>query len=206
MSDLQQKKLTPKENYVLDRKLKDYREELLVKQYIMETTPPDPVSKQMIKDYYKNNPEKFGGKKERQYEMISSKRKLKSYEQETLLRILKDADKKSNWIKWSKDLNKKGYPIAYRTGKVSKSLLDPKIYKLMKTLEKGKTSDLIFINGLSYIVKIAEETQIPPLPFEEVSESIRKSLVPIQLKKSLQEASKKVMEDASVQYESWAAE
>ena len=80
------------------------------------------------------------------------------------------------------------------------NLLHPELFRLMKSLSKGKTSETIFIKGQAHVVRIADEKKTPPRPFEEVSESIRKSLIPLQLKKSATKATETVLKTANISY------
>jgi hypothetical protein len=65
--------MTPEDLAVLDKKINRYREQLLVKMYLVRQTNPEPVTLKMVKDYYEGHPEKFGGKTIREFEMIATK-------------------------------------------------------------------------------------------------------------------------------------
>lgn len=200
ISQAQEKVLTDKETCEIEKKVNAYREQLLVKQYVMENFPPAPVTQKMVKTYYENHPERFGSKIVKVYEMISSTRKLKTKERDALMHILSDGKNQNNWKKWSKEIKDEGYPVSFRKGQVLENLLHPELYQVMETLDKGNTSELSFIKGQAYLVRITDEKMTPPKSFDEVKDRIRKSLIPIQLKRSATAATEKVLKTATVVY------
>jgi hypothetical protein len=185
---------------VIDRKTAAYREKLLIRQYLAQNAPPQPVTQEMVRDYYLGHLDEFGAKKERIYEMISSKRPLKAEERNTLLEKLQKPGEKKDWRKWVEELRKQGYPLAYRQGAVVEKILHPQLRNMMESLKKGESSPLTFIKDLCYLVKIVEEKEQPARPLKEVSGQIRKMLVPLQLKKSIDQASRDVLQKAEVEY------
>ncbi len=197
----QEKDLSDRDQAVLDKKLKAHREELLVMQYLATHAPPEPVSREMIKEYYDKHPERFGGKTIRTYEMISTKQMVRSQERDELIELLKKPAEKKDWSKWANDLQKKGYPVTYRQGQMNKNVLHSKLFQLMSSLKKGETSQLSFIKGLAYLVRMADEKLVEPRPLKEVSAQLRKSLAPIQFKKAIKQASEQVLEKVEVIYE-----
>ena len=70
----------------------------------------------------------------------------------------------------------------------------------MKNLKTAETSNLIFIKGNPYVVRIVEDKQVPPRPLNKVSDQIRKALVPVQLKKAVKQASGQVLAKIEVIY------
>jgi hypothetical protein len=91
--------------------------------------------------------------------------------------------------------------VSYREGLVTDKVLHPRLEKLMKDLKKGETSNLVFIKGIPYVVRIVEDKQIPPQPLDNVSAQIRRALVPVQLKKAVKQASEQVLAKSEVVYE-----
>jgi len=192
-----EKIMTPEDRAVVDKKVKSYREQLLVKMYLVRKTNPEPVTLKMVKDYYDAHPEKFGGKTIRVYEMIGSQKKITSSERDSFITVLKNADNHQNWKKWVQDLQQKQYSVFYRSGE-SLEFLHKKLQEIIKSLKKDKPSQMAFVQDRLYLIRIASERNEPPRPLEEVSVEIRKSLVPMQLKKSIQKASQQIMEKTSI--------
>jgi len=192
-----EKIMTPEDIAVVDKKVKKYREQLLVKMYLVRKTNPEPVTLKMVKDYYDAHPEKFGGKTIRIYEMIGSQNKLTSSERDSFISVLKDADKHHHWKEWVQNLQEKKYSVFYRSGE-SLDILHHKLQNIIKAMKKDNPSQMVFVQDKLFLVRIVSEKKISPRPLEEVSVEIRKSLLPIQLKKAVKEASRQAMDKTSI--------
>jgi hypothetical protein len=155
----------------------------------------------MVRDYYQAHPERFGARTLRTYEMLAGRRKLTAAERDALIQVLKAAADQKDWQQWAKKLKGQGYPIEYRRGRVAEKILHPRLQQMMQPLKKGEVSQLTFIEGTAYAVRIVDEKQIAPRPLNEVGAEIRKALVPVQLKKSVKLASQQVLKTADVVYE-----
>jgi hypothetical protein len=197
----QEADLSAEDQAVLAKKIRAYREQLLVKQYLVRQATPQPVTGEMVREYYQAHPERFGARTIRTYEMLAGRRKLTAAERDALIQVLKSAAENKDWQQWVAKLQDQGYPIEYRRGRVAEKILHPRLYQLMQPLKKGQASRLTFIEGTAYTVRILEEKQIAPRPLNEVSAEIRKALVPVQLKKSVKLASRQVLKTADVVYE-----
>lgn len=192
--------MTPEEKATLVKKTEGYKEQLLVKQYLSDQTTPEPVTQEMVEEYYNSHTERFGGKTLRTYEMIMSTREMTQGERDKVMAALGDASEKKEWKAFVEPLKAKGYPVSFRQGQTDEKLLEPQLKQIMSSLKKGEVSNLSFVQGTAYLVRIVEEEKVSPRPLKEVSAEIRKTLVPIQLKKAVKEASKKVLETAEVVY------
>ena len=201
IAQAQETELSEKDRSAIDKKVQAYREELLVMQYLSRHAPPQPVTQEMVREYYESHPEQFGRKTIRTYEMITSNRSLKGGERDRLLAVLRDAAQKKEWKGWVTALERQGYPVAFRQGQITEKILHPQLQLLMESLRKGETSNLVFVKGSPYVVRIVKEEKIPPRPLSEVSGQIRKSLVPVQLKKAVKQAAAEVLKTAEVVYE-----
>jgi hypothetical protein len=200
MALAREKVMTPEEKAALEKKTAAYREEILVKQYLSTQTVPEPVTQEMVEKYYNAHPEQFGGKTLRTYEMIMSTGDMTQGERDKLMTALGDADGIEDWQEYVDILQSRGYPVAFRQGKAAETLLHPELKQIMSSLQKGDVSNLSFIQGTAYLVKIVKEEKISPRPLREVSAEIRKALVPVQLKKAVKHASTQVLETAEVVY------
>jgi len=198
----QEAELSAEDQAVLAKKLQAYREQLLVKQYLVRQAAPQAVTGEMVRAYYEAHPDRFGAKTIRIYEMLASRRKPKAGERNALMQVLQTAAEKKDWQQWVNQLQAQGYPIEYRRGRVAEKILHPRLHQLMQPLKKGEASQLTFIEGTAYTVRIVDERQMAPRPLNEVSAEIRKALVPVQLKKSVKLASQQVLQSADVVYES----
>jgi hypothetical protein len=197
----QEATLTFEERAVLGKKVAAYEEQLLVKQYLAVNASPEPVTQEMVRGYYNAHPERFGGKTIRRYEMITSDRKLKSAERDRLMTALTGPAEKADWGQWVNMLQQQGHPVVYRQGQAAEKALNPRLRQVMGNLKKDEASNLVFIQGDVYVVRILEEQTIAPRPLSEVSAQIRKALLPVQLKKAVKQASEKVLATTDVVYE-----
>jgi len=188
------------EKLEITKKTKAYREQLLVKKYLAANTTPQPVTQEMVKDYYNTRPDKFGAKTIRTYEMISISQDLTTGQRDKVLAKLKEADGKTSWNSWADELKKKGLPVFYKKGDALENLLHPKINNLIKSTGKGQTSKISFVDKKPCIVRVIDIRETPPRPLPEVSTQIRKMLVPVQLKKAVKQMSADVLKTSDVEY------
>jgi hypothetical protein len=193
--------LSEEERAALDKKVAAYREQLLVKQYLAKHAAPQPVTQEMVREYYQDHPAQFGAKTIRTYEMLAGNRRLNTAERDDLMAALKGAADRKDWQEWARTLQSQGYPIVARRGQVDEKLLHPQLQQLMTSLKKGETSRVSFVEGVVYIVRIIDEKQIAPRPLPEVSAEIRRILLPVQLKKAVKQASDQVLQTTEVIYE-----
>jgi hypothetical protein len=192
--------LSEKDKAAIDKKAHAFREELLVKEYLYRHSRPQPVTQEMAREYYDANPERFGGRTVRIYEMISSRPDLNAGERDLLMDALKKPEEQKDWKKWVKKLRDQGRPVFYTEGREHIKMLHPKLRQLISSLKKGETSSLSFIEKSVYLVRIVDERKVPPKPLSEVSAQIQKSLKPVQLKKAIKQASEQVLKNAEVVY------
>lgn len=196
-----EKELTDDELGEINKKVQAYREQVLVKKFIAAHITPEPVSQEIVNEYYLAHPEKFGAETIRTYEMISTDTEPQTNERDALLKSLYGADKSYQWATLAAELKTKGFPVFYKKGTVAEKLLHPKISALINEIEEGGTSKLTFVEGRPYLVRVLEIKNTPPRPLNEVSILIRKDLVPVQLKKALTQITADILKTADVVYE-----
>ena len=184
----------------VDKMVSAYREETLVKKYLASHAGPEPVTQEMVKEYYESHPEQFGAKKIRTFEMIFTPEKPTPKERDGIAEFLKAPEQQADWKAWADSLKRRGHPVAYREGEIDEKLLEEKLRNLIRPLKKGKTTQPTFLDGKAYVVRIVDEKNIPPKPLSLVNDSIRKLLAPVQLRKAIGKISGKVLETAKVVY------
>ena len=196
-----EKEMTPEEKAVLEKKIGLYREQLLVQRYLKAHATPEPVTSRMVQDYYNKYPERFGASLEVTYEMIASKSDLTPKDRNRVVEALKqDSLATEEWGIFVNSLRENGLPVIHKKGRASKEILGKRLYSLIENTPEGSTSNLTFIDGASYVVRVVKRHDIPPRPLSEVSARIRKSLVPVQLKRDVKEVSVKVLSETNVEY------
>jgi len=193
--------LSPERRAALEKKVAAYREQVLVNDYLRERAAPEPVTNEMVKRYYDEHPEKFGGTSARAFEMIFTERAPSEPERNALIGALKDAGSQKDWRKWTDELRKKKLPVVFRDGTSDAKLLDARLASLMAPLAPGKASSLSFVEGRAYVVRVTSESHSAGRPLAEVSGEIRQTLAPIQLKKAVKSASERALKDAKVVFE-----
>ena len=200
IAQVQQKALSPLDRAALDKQTAAYREQLLVKMYLAKNTTGEPVSQQMVEDYYRRHPEQFGAKTVKQYEAIGSLSALSDADRDKLLAAMKDADKHQDWAAWSEKLKQKGLAVAYTSANADPAMLTADLRGQLETLKAGDPANLSFAEGRVRLVRVTAEKKIAPRPLNEVSAQIRKMLLPVQLKKAVKQAADQVLATAKVEY------
>lgn len=195
-----EKELTPEERAELEKKVAAYREELLVKQYLVRHTRPSGVTGEMVRQYYEQHPERFGARKERSYELVTVTGTLTPAQRTSVIDALGQAEREQDWAAWVERLKKAGQPVALRRGHGDEGVLHRKLGQLMAQLAVGQASKLTFIDGTPYAVRVTAEREIPPKPLAEVSEEIRKTLAPVKVKDAVKQASAQVLKGTEVAY------
>ena len=185
----------------VEKMARAYREEILVKKYLVAHADPEPVTREMIREFYESHPEKFGAKKIRTFEMVFTPEKPNARQREGLLEFLKAPEQEKDWKAWADSLKQRGHPVAYRKGEIDEKLLQEKIRNLIRPLKKDETTPLTFIDGKAYVARIVDEKDIEPKPLRLAGDSIRKILAPVQLQKAIEKTGEKVLGNAEVVYE-----
>jgi len=181
----------------IKRKSDAYTEELYVKAYLTENATPEPVTTDMVNDYYSRNPEQFGGAEIKSIEILKAKTKLAEKQRESLLSSLPTIKQTKDWQNFAKASE---LGLSYLRVKVQPGLLDSALEIAAKKLDIGKTSDVIFIKGLPNVIRAIKTETVAPKPLSSVSGSIRKKLAALQLKKAVKKASDEVIKSATVEF------
>jgi hypothetical protein len=200
IAQAREKELSVEQRAELEKKVAAYREELLVKQYLLAHTRQDGVSSDMVRQYYDEHPERFGGGKVRSYELVTVSGALAPAQRTKVIEALGQGERETDWRAWTERLKQAGHPVALRSGQGDEAVLHPKLRQLMDQLAVGKASKLTFIEGAPYAVRVTAERARPARPLAEVSDQIRKTLAPVKLKQAVKQASDQVLENAEVAY------
>lgn len=188
MALLAEQQLDSEEAALLDEKVRSYREELLVKQYLQGNTAVEPVTTEQVKHYYDQHPEEFGAGLITEFELILSVGKLSASDRSKLLKQFELASAQKNWPLWVNQLSEQAYSVTYKKAKSKLSLLSQPIKKLVADTAVGQTSEVYFGEQL-IIARVINETKLEAKPLSEVSIEIRKKLAPVNMKKALKKAS-----------------
>ncbi len=176
-----------------------YEEELFVKAYLINNASPEPVTSEMVQQYYEKHPENFGEEKIRSFELLKAPAKIDEQVRDNIIKSLASIKQVADWSgaanKWSET-----YQLQYQRGQVKKGLLEPQLDGVLGKLDKGATSDIFYIDGQLHIARVIDIQTIPPKALAEVSADIRRQLAPLQLKKAIKQASEAVRAQARIEW------
>lgn len=200
MSQAAQKELGNEEKARIEKQTEAYREKLLTNAYLKAHAKIEPVNDQMVRDFYDKNPDRFGGKSVRRYDLLVGMQKLDGVSRDKAIKALAEANTSKDWKDLANKLTKQNLPIQFRQGNMDDQLLLPQLRTAMQSLKVGGISDVVLIDGKPHAVRIVGEEKIPPRPLNEVSDEIRKALAPVQMKKAVKEVSDEVLKTIKVKY------
>lgn len=200
IAEARERELDAEQREELARKVEAYREQLLVRDYLEAHATPQPVTPEMVRTYYEEHPERFGGGTTREYEMLLTTRALTPAERDTLLRALGNPGAQSDWAAWASTLASQGLPVTHQRGTLAASLLDERLRRVLEGLGVNQASTVTLIDGKAYLLRVTGETRRPPRPLEEVSAEIRTTLAPIQLRESVRRVREQVLSRTHVTY------
>ena len=180
-----------------------YRERLLLNEYLTQHAKPKPISNQMIEQYYANHQNEFGGGDKREYEMFITKRKVSDKLRDTIIRRLgaiKDQGKDLNWSNYIRQLQQENLPIEYRVGIINADVLSANIVQLGQQLAEHEISDVAFMAGKPFILRVTRIEQQQAQPLHAVAAEIRRRLAPAQLKDSIKQLNEQILAQSKIEY------
>lgn len=198
MKHIMQKSMDKEQQQAIAKKVKAYEEELYIKAYLRANVTPEPVSAEMVKNWYEQNPQRYGGVEVKQFELLKTVTQLSEKKRNELLATISEIQNTDNWQKHSKQWQKQ-YQLVYQIAQAQPGLLAKQLQQVLNKLQQGQTSEVILHQGDIYLLRVTKVTQLPPRPLSEVSASIRKTLAPLQLKKAVKKASQEAIKQAKVE-------
>ncbi|MFL0799470.1 MAG: peptidyl-prolyl cis-trans isomerase [Agarilytica sp.] len=195
-----EEKLDQKKKYELDIQAQAYREDLYLKAYLQQFSPPRPATVEMIRDFYDQNPERFGGGTVHSYEMLTGVTKSDGADSSKVMLALNNSAKALDWRQYMNQLLKQGVPVRYSQGESSDAILHERLRLAMQNMKVGDVSSVVLVDGKPYVIRIKDVKENVPEPLEKVSNEIRRALLPIQLKQSLETISNKLMNQSNIHY------
>lgn len=195
-----QSQLSEAEKKVLDKQVQAYRENLLVKQYLAKSTQNKQITAEMISDFYEKNKSLYGGGVAKKYEMIGGVREINTVIRDNLIKALDGYKTKSDWKKLTNELVEKGFSVGYKSGISNDKLIHKSLSQVIQNLDVNQTSELTFIEGKPFVVRVLSKQVVPPKPLEEVKGNIKKALELKGYKESIKEVSEKLVNESKVIY------
>jgi hypothetical protein len=188
------------ERVALEFKVMLYRDKLLMGEYLKDHAQPEPVTDDMVKEYYEQHLQDFGGGSRKTFEVLMTADKPSSDKRQELIKHLSEAEKNSDWSELSSEFKRKGLNINYRKGETDSDALDPALLKIVSALTVTQTSPVAFIDGKPLVIRVLSATDLTAVPLHDVSAAIRKRLLPVQLKVAVKAVQTDVLKDAQVEY------
>ncbi len=198
MSQAALAELNSDDQQLIALKVAAYREELLVKAYLREHVAPQPVTSQMVEEYYAKHPELFGAEELVNVELLVQPEGSQPELRSQFLGRIESIRNEPNWgestARWD------ALDLSYQKQHVSPTALSPRLQMTVNSLQEGETSEALMVDGAAYLVRLHQRRQVPPKPLSQVSTDIRKRLAPIQLKKAVKEASALALKSTTVEW------
>ncbi len=183
---------------LIENKTKRYRENLLVSEYIRANASPPPVTESMIANYYGMNLAQFGQSSVRKYQLITSPQALATDQRKGFIQLFATIKTEPSMQAIHQKFLNSGFQTTHQSGVAEAGLLSKKLLQVIGSQPVAKVSDIHFIDGIPYIVKVDEVLQKNAKPLNQVKASIRKTLAMAQLKETVRTLSETVKQQASV--------
>lgn len=172
-----------------------FKEELFVKEYLVQHATPVPVSTTMVKDYYEQYPEEFGGGESRVFEMLSTSKTPSESNRDAIIKLTQAIQDNDNWAAFGAS-NTVG--LNHKKATMRPGLFNASIEGTVKNTLLKQASNVIFVKGVPHFIRVLEVKALAPKPLNQVSGQIRKKLAALQLKKAVKNASATAIADADV--------
>lgn|GEM_PF-4755354 len=199
MALLAEQVMSEDEHRELDLKVQAYREELLAKEYIQQYTEPQPVTNEMVVQYYQEHPEEFGGDTIKSFEFISSQGPLDDDQRKLLVTQLQQVAPEDDLAELAKRLQQKSLPVRHQKAEMRTALVEPPLRELVAATAPGARAPLHNRDSV-VLLQVNAERVMPPRPLAEVGAEIRKKLSPIQFKQAVKALSDEVKNQVKIEY------
>ena len=192
--------LSEAEKKLLDAKVLSFRDELLAQSYVRKNITPQPVTAEMVGQYYRAHQDEYAtaGKVNFEY-MVTVSEKLDDDSMSQVLGAFSKAKNIDDWKLYVKELKQINIPVEYQ----SANMIPVSISKVLRThidkLEAGEVSDLSYGDYI-YVARLIKREPDMVKPLHEVSSNIRIKLAPQKLKQVLSQHVDKALQDINVEY------
>lgn len=195
-----EQQLSAIEKRQLEARVNTYRDELLVQSYIQKNIAPQPVTAEMVKQYYLDHQAEYTLPGKVSFEVISTTMNtLDDAVLEQVLEALSEAKTIDDWKPYAVRLEQKKLPLAYRSATMVPASISNELRTHIARLQTGEVSDVVYADTI-YIAKVTKREPDSVKPMHEVSVDIRKKLAPQKLKQALTQHIDQAMQDLNVEY------
>jgi hypothetical protein len=197
LATLAERELAPSALARLELQVRAYREELLVQAYLADHASPEPLPTQQIEDYYRDNPESFGGGRELSFELVQAPVPRDDAERDRLITALAGLDAVADWADWVQ--TDESSRFEYRAAVARPELLERPLRDLLEATPAGAVSPIGSGERLLRARVIALR-EIPARPLAEVAPEIERRLAPLTLRETIREVAERAVGQLGVRY------
>ncbi len=200
LADLAEQQLDNDESKFINTKLRNFKDELLVKSYISKNITAKPITVKMVKQYYQEHINDYRIPGKVNFEMIvTTSSNLSDEEMNQIIDAFSNLKKIDNWKLHVSNLKKEKLPVEYNYVSMRPDSINKELRSPIEKLGDGEISDIVFGDYI-YIVKVINRESDFVKPLSEVSVDIRKKLAPQKLKEMLTQHIDKAMSDKKIEY------
>ena len=184
----------------LEKRVAQFREELLVKNYLLDHAEADGITSENISTYYKDHPEEFAGQVERLYEIVTVSQADYKRDRSASLQAVSEAKTHDDWRALSRASlrSDSGITVSHSKRTLVGDEAVSEIDSAVLNLQQGQISKVIVADGAPYLVRLLTVTQKEPIPLEQARADIKRKLVPSSIRKSVKAISEEVLKDTTV--------
>lgn len=194
------------EKIALEKRVALFREELLVKDYLLNNADPHTITSEKIEAYYTENPDEFQGHEERLYELVTVSTASYKQNAKVALDTLQLAKNHDDWRDLSAQLRREQHAIglshSYQTlqpENSEKSTAKPSaLNSAVAQLQVGDMSRVIIQDGAPYLVRLLEVKKGEAIPLSQARATIKRKLLPASVRQSVREISDTVLAKSEV--------
>jgi parvulin-like peptidyl-prolyl isomerase len=197
-----EKELSATDRENLDKMLRIYREELLVREYLKRKTEPKEVTEEMARDYYQKNLEKFGAKVIKQFEWISGSLASSEPLRTRQLQALSQLKNEKNWSALPEKFKKEGLGLKWIKTEANDGVLDDELAALLRNTQVDQTSNVFINKQKVHLLRVNSQRQTAPIDFAKVQDEIYRMLELHQLKSVIETSAAKLLPKMKISYAS----
>lgn len=178
--------------------VKAYEEELFVKAYLQKNVVPQPVTSEMVQHYYEQHLQEFGGQTLRDFQLLRATVATNEELRNQLLQAVPQIRTTNDWQQKAGSWQQQ-YQLQFQQGRSKPGLFSAELDQVLARLQKGETSDVFYIDGELYLLRVTGISEVAAKPLTQVSADIRQRLAAQVLRDAVKEASETARAKAKIE-------